>query len=176
MLVNNANRLMVATLLWLVAPLALAHPGLHAGTGLVDGFMHPATGIDHLLGTLAAGFWAARGGDHGLRGQAFFIAFLAVGILLGITCSQLLHTDCTGLVRFALLAAVIAVAIGAPRVFWHVLFGSLALYHGVQHVSGLPADAAPAGYALGLVLATGVLLVVGQMLRHVVHTRRPHSA
>jgi urease accessory protein len=68
----------------LVAPLALAHGGLHTSNGLVDGFMHPASGLDHLLVAIAAGYWAARGGDHGLRDVLFFLALFAAGSLLGM--------------------------------------------------------------------------------------------
>ena len=48
----------------LVSPFALAHSGAGHIAGLADGFMHPVTGLDHLLVAIAAGFWAGRSGDH----------------------------------------------------------------------------------------------------------------
>lgn len=167
-------RILVAAILLLIAPLASAHPG-HIGAGLIDGFMHPATGIDHLLVAIAAGYWAARRDDHGLRGHGLFIGMLVAGILLGAAGSRWFHVDMTPAVMLVLIVLVIAVAIGATAWFLHALFGSLALFQGVQHMSALPADAPLTGFALGLVLATGVLLLVGQMVRHVVSTRTPHS-
>lgn len=175
MSLKNGCHYIIAAVLLLVAPLASAHTGLHSGSGLVDGFMHPASGIDHLLVTIVAGFWAARSGDHGLRDQAYFMTLLVLGILLGVAGTQLLHVDFASLLPFVLTALVIAVAIGSTDYFLHTLFGSLALYHGMQHMAGMPAGVPVAGYALGLVLATGVLLLIGQMVRHVVLTRRPHA-
>lgn len=175
MSLKTAYHYLLAAILLLIAPLASAHTGLHSGSGLIDGFMHPATGIDHLLVALAAGYWAARGGDHGLRGQVFFMSLFVTGILLGIIGARL-HVELAGLLPFVLVTLVIAVAIGNTPHFLLTLFGSLALYHGVLHMAGMPAGVPLAGYAAGLLLATAVLLVIGQMIRHVVVTRRPHSA
>jgi urease accessory protein len=175
MSLKTGYQYLLAALLLLIAPLAAAHTGLHSGSGLVDGFMHPATGIDHLLVTLAAGYWAARSGDHGLRGQLLFIVLFVLGIVLGIAGARLLHVDLTTLLPLLLAALVIAVAIGNTHYFLHALFGSLALYHGVLHMAGMPAGVPLSGYAAGLLLATVVLLMVGQIIRQVIITRRPHS-
>jgi len=172
---NGYHYILAALVLFLVAPIASAHTGLHSGSGLVDGFMHPASGTDHLLVTIAAGFWAARGGDHGLRSQVYFMILFVLGILLGVAGMQLLHVDVVSVVPFPLTTLVVAIAIGSTHYFLHALFGSLALYHGVEHISAISNGAALTGYVLGLVLATGVLLLIGQMLRHIVITRKPHS-
>lgn len=41
-----------------IAMPVLAHPG-HAGT---TGFMHPLSGLDHVLAMISVGLWAARSG------------------------------------------------------------------------------------------------------------------
>jgi len=56
--------LLLAPFILLVSPLVLAHSGGGHVAGLADGFMHPVTGLDHLLIAIAAGFWAGRSGDH----------------------------------------------------------------------------------------------------------------
>ena len=175
MTLKNGYHFIIATILLLFAPVASAHIGVHTGGGLVDGFMHPASGIDHLLVTICAGYWAARGGDHGLRGQLYFMTLFVAGILAGVAGTRYLGVDLTGVLPIVLVGLVIAVAIGASHYFLHALFGSMALYHGVEHMSEMPADVPHTGFALGLILATAVLLLVGQMVRHVVITRRPHS-
>ena len=81
--VTHTTLLTLITLL--VAPCAMAHEGLHTSIGLIDGFMHPATGLDHLLVAIAAGYWAARSGDHGVRDVLFILACLAGLGLLGPT-------------------------------------------------------------------------------------------
>ena len=46
-----------------LSTLAQAHVGTdladHHALGLVDGFLHPFTGLDHLAAMLAVGFWSA---------------------------------------------------------------------------------------------------------------------
>ena len=174
MSLNPVCKILVTAVLLLVAPLASAHPG-HLGASLADGFMHPATGIDHLLVAICAGYWAALRGDHGLHRQGLFMGMFVAGILLGAAGIRWFSADITPALMLLLIVLVITVAIGATSWFLHALFGSLALFQGVQHMAALPVDEHLTGFALGLVLATGVLLLVGQMVRHVVSTRTPHS-
>jgi len=165
----------VALISMLAAPLAAAHNGVHLTGGLVDGFMHPVSGLDHLAAAIGAGFWAARSGHHGLRDMTYFLVLFAGGMLLGTasqTWPQLEIT--TTLLLFFLIVAVIAVAIAWPSYFMHAFFGSFALYHGMVHMLEMPANAACAGFAIGLLLSTGVLLSLGLILRQVVVTRWPH--
>src|SRR4249920_1522738 len=45
---------------------ALAHPGHDAAGGLLHGFIHPVTGIDHVLAMIAVGVLAAQYGGRAL--------------------------------------------------------------------------------------------------------------
>lgn len=73
-----------AVLLLLFSTLANAHPD-HGLVSAYSGFMHPLTGLDHLLVMLAIGVWAAQLGGHA-RWQLplTFIAIMALGALLGL--------------------------------------------------------------------------------------------
>ena len=159
----------------LVAPYALAHGGLNTSNGLIDGFMHLASGLDHLLVAIAAGYWAARGGDHGVRDLLFCLALFAGGTLLGMLSLAVPQLPLAGVALFLLPAVVIAVAIGYSAWLGHAAFGSLAIYQGMTHLLQTPAHAGMGGFALGLVLSTGVLMIFGLILRQVVATRRPHA-
>ncbi|MDH3979242.1 MAG: HupE/UreJ family protein [Gammaproteobacteria bacterium] len=165
----------LALFILLVAPYALAHGGLHTSTGLIDGFMHPASGLDHLLVAIAAGYWAARGGDHGVRDVLFFLALFAAGSLLGMLSFAIPQLPVVGAILFLLAVVVIAVAIGYNAWLGHAAFGSLAIYQGMSHLLLTPAHAGMGGFALGLLIATGVLMIFGMILRQVVVTRRPHA-
>jgi urease accessory protein len=162
----------------LIAPIAIAHTG-HAGmphaVGLVDGFMHPLTGLEHLLITIGAGYWAARSGDHGMLGITSFLMMLLAGLLLGAVCRAYPGLGMDTLLALVLIVTVIAVAIALPEWFGLVLFGSLAFYHGIAHMLGMPVSASVAGYGTGLLFATGLLLSLGTLLRHVMLTRKPHE-
>jgi len=160
----------------LLAPLAQAHPGTQAATaGLVEGFIHPLTGLDHLLIAIAAGYWAARAGNHGVRDMALFLGLLVAGMLLGLASLAFPALGLAALLAFVLTVAVIAVMIAMPEKFVYVFFGGFALYHGLAHILEMPQQVVVAGYMTGLLISTGLLLALGSLLRQVVITRKPHA-
>jgi urease accessory protein len=159
----------------LLAPLAHAHTGIQAAAGLVEGFTHPLTGLDHLLVAIAAGYWAARAGNHGIRDMILFLGLLLVGMLVGLASLAFPALGLATLLAFLLAVAVIAVAIAMPEKFVYVFFGGFALYHGLTHMLEMPHQAMVAGYVTGLLISTGLFLALGNLLRHVVITRKPHA-
>jgi urease accessory protein len=159
----------------LLAPLAQAHTGMHATTGLVDGFIHPLTGLDHLLIAVAAGYWAARAGNHRVRDMLLFLGLLLGGMLIGLASVAFPALGLGTLLAFLLVVAVIAVAIAMPEKFVYVFFGAFALYHGLSHILEMPGQVMVAGYIIGLLISTGLLLALGSLLRQVVITRKPHT-
>lgn len=158
------------------APSVFAHGGIHMDLGLIDGFMHPASGVDHLLVAIAAGFWAARRGDHGLRDISFVLALFAGGLLLGVVSMGWPQLNLVVPTAFLLLACVLLVAIARPQIFAHTLFGGLAVYQGMAHMIQVPASSGMAGFGAGLFLSTALLLELGLMLRTVINTFRSHTA
>ena len=159
----------------LLAPLVQAHTGTHASIGLVDGFIHPLTGLDHLLIALAAGYWAARAGNHGIRGMILFLGLLLGGMLIGLASVAFPALGLATLLAFLLVVAVIALAIAMPEKCMYVFFGGFALYHGLSHILEMPGQVMLAGYIIGLLISTGLLLVLGSLLRQVVITRKPQA-
>lgn len=157
-------------------PTVFAHGGVHMDLGLIDGFMHPASGFDHLLIAIAAGFWAARRGDHGLRDMSFVLALFTGGLLLGVVNLGWPQLNIALPAAFLLIASVLAVAISWPRLFAHTLFGGLAVYQGLAHMIEVPASSGIAGFGAGLLLSTAVLMGLGLMLRTVITTFRSHTA
>ena len=159
----------------LIAPLAQAHTGIHSTVGLADGFMHPVTGLDHLLVAIAAGFWVAKSGRHCLQSVLLFLLLLLAGMLLGAAGVLFTQLEITTTLAFVLPAVVIAVAIARQDLFGYVLFGSFAFYHGVVHILEMPSMASVTGYAAGLLLSTGLLLALGVILRQVINAHKHHS-
>ena len=165
----------LALIALLVSPLALAHSGAGLTAGLADGFMHPATGLDHLLIAIAAGFWAARSGDHGVSDVAYFVSLLLAGMLLGICCLMFPELQLPALLVMVLTMMFVALSIAAPQYFAYIFFGSFAVYHGLVHILEMPALTTVTGYMVGLLLSTGLLMMLGLILRQVLVTRKPHS-
>jgi urease accessory protein len=175
MQMRSLSTVLLALLALLVSPFALAHSGTGYTAGLADGFMHPVTGLDHLLIAIAAGFWAGRSGDHGVPDVLFFMVMLLGGVLLGFCCQMFPQLQLSTILALVLTAAFIAASIAAPQFFAYIFFGGFAVYHGIVHMLGMPAHASAAGFILGLFFSTGLLLMLGLILRQVVVTRKPHS-
>jgi urease accessory protein len=151
----NAIQTTVLTLITvLIAPLVQAHTGqaeVSATAGLVDGFIHPLTGLDHMLVAITA------------------------GILVGAACVAYPGMGLESVAVLILIVAGITVAIAAPQVFGYALFGSFLFYQGITHVLEMPVTVALGFYVPGLLFATALLLALGTLLRHVVCCRKPHE-
>jgi urease accessory protein len=156
-----------------VAPLAAAHTGMQETGGLADGFMHPVTGFDHILVAIGAGFWMAGSGRHCVQCTVLFLLMFLAGILLGTLALALPDVGIQSVVVFLLTMLVIAVAIARQEMFGYAFFGGFALYHALVHIIEMPQPAALGGYALGLLLSTGVLLALGIILRQVLLACKP---
>ena len=168
------SAVLLALITLLVSPFALAHSGAGHTAGLADGFMHPVTGLDHLLIAIAAGFWAGRSGDHGVPDVVYFMALLLGGMLLGAVCLAYPQLQLSTILVVMLTVAFIAVSIAAPKHFAYIFFGVFAVYHGIVHMLEMPAPVTAMGYMLGLLFSTGLMLMLGLILRQVVVTRKPH--
>jgi urease accessory protein len=143
--------------LCLASSAALAHPG-HAGGGLLAGFMHPFTGIDHLLAMFAVGLWAGQtGGAARWQLPAAFLAAMAAG-----WCAAWMGWRAPGIdsgIAASLLALGVALALRArlPRPLQLAATAAFAVLHGLAHGVELPgAVAAP-----GFLAATAALLLAG---------------
>ena len=151
----------LATALCLAALPALAHTGGGEG-GLASGFRHPISGSDHVVAMVAVGLWGAILGAPALWmlpvafpvAMAFAGALGVIGIPLplveqGIALSSIVLG---GMVLFA-QRPPLAVALAVVAVF--------ALFHGHAHGTELPEAANPVAFAVGFVVATGLLHLTG---------------
>lgn len=180
MQMKNFLTLLLAPLVLLVSPLAVAHSGGASVVGLADGFMHTVTGLDHMLIAIAAGFWAARSGDHGVPDVMYFLLLLLLllllaGMLLGIVSVQFPQLQLDTLLVIGVTVMFIALAIAASQYFSYIFFGGFAIYHGIVPMLEMPVAAAATGYILGLMFSTALWMMFGLVLRQVLGTRKPHQ-
>ncbi len=143
---------------------AMAHPG-HEAVGFMSGFLHPLTGLDHLLVMLAIGFWAARAPTQNrLRIPVLFISFLLVGLTMGAFLSP------SNMVEVAIAVSVLAMGIvlllsAKIHLIWQVMLTSIfGLMHGFVHGQELILASHGLMAIVGLTLTTSLLLAVGFML------------
>src|SRR5476651_1330949 len=150
-----STSLALSTLLAFAALPALAHPG-HVD----DGFLHPLTGLDHLLAMVGVGLWAA------LLPVAF-VVMMACGAAAGFAGMKLPIAEAGILASVFLLGGLVLVAVrvAAPTAIGVVAL--FAIFHGYVHA--LEAPTADTGeYMLGFLASTTLLLGIGAGLGWVV--------
>lgn len=160
----NLNHALTAFLLFLLSPAASAHAGLHPFDGWTSGFLHPFQGGDHLLAMLAVGLWAALNSPGLLRiwqGPFVFMGAMLPGGALGAMGFHLPGAEVGTLASVAMLGFLIAGAAFLPKRPSLVLIGVFALFHGHSHGVEMAQGAEFWEYALGFVMATGLLHLAG---------------
>jgi urease accessory protein len=146
--------------------LALAHAGhgadAAAASGFVSGFLHPFLGLDHVLAMVAVGLWGAFLGAPALwLLPVVFPLVMAAAGAAGVLGVPLPGVE-TGIALSAVaLGAAVALAARPPLWIAAVAVGLFAVFHGHAHGTELPGAADPFTYALGFVLATGLLHLAG---------------
>ncbi|HEU5018455.1 MAG TPA: HupE/UreJ family protein [Pseudolabrys sp.] len=142
--------------------LALAHPCLCHADSLAAGFAHPLSGVDHLLAMIGVGLWAAQ-----LSGRAIwtlplgFMSALVVGGILGIIGAPVPLVEPGILGSLVTIGLAIALAWRVHAAAGFALVAAFALLHGYAHGAEMPQSASALSYALGFLVATGLLHLTG---------------
>lgn len=162
MIARPARPLATAALLLLLPSAALAHTGIGATHGLLQGLGHPVSGLDHLLAMTMAGMLAARLGGRALwLVPASFLLAMALGGMLGMAGAVLPLAEAGIALSVVLLGAALALDLRAPVALAMAGIGVLALFHGHAHGAEMPENAAGLAYGAGFMLATAALHAAG---------------
>lgn len=145
---------------------ATAHPAqchsMDLGGATQAGFLHPFTGLDHLLVMVAVGLWAVQ-----IGGRALWLlpcSFVGTMILGGAIGLGGVHQP---LIEHGILASIVllGVALGIawrPSVLVSALcVGAAGLCHGYAHGSEMPSGALPLMFFIGMLAATSLLHAFG---------------
>ncbi len=141
-----------ALLAALLPGVALAHPGHGEGSHLIEGVLHPLTGLDHLLMLTAISAWAAQ-----LQPTGRVLVSLCLALFVGIGAT--LHAGGSALLEVAIALTVIGagvlLAVGRRWPLWAsgLLASAFASIHGLAHGAEGPAHSM--AYVAGLLVATG---------------------
>jgi urease accessory protein len=141
---------------------AFAHTGAGASHDLAHGFLHPLSGLDHILAMVAVGLYAAHLGGRSLwLLPAAFVATMVAGGLLGWTGFPLPMVEQGIGLSVIVMGAVIALGVRLPAAAATALVTAFALVHGHAHGSEAVQLVAFLPYALGFVAATALLHAAG---------------
>jgi urease accessory protein len=156
---NSARFGMAAIAATVLSPAAAhAHVGASTTSGLLSGFAHPLTGLDHLAAMVAVGLWAAqRGGRARWAVPMSFVSVMAVGGLLGTAGLSMPLVAPAIVASVLVLGVLVAGAVRLPLVASSFLVGLCALFHGHAHGAEMPETVAGLAYGTGFLLATGLL-------------------
>lgn len=152
----NKTRRCLAALAGLALSLpAAAHPG-HADTGFVAGFLHPLSGLDHLLALLAVGLWSRQQQGNGVHGAvlpAYFLVLMALGASTGLAPPALETSVAATVLLLGLLAATGRRL--APQLTM-LLVSGCGFLHGLAHGQELAGKGSGAGFLLASALVMGI--------------------
>jgi urease accessory protein len=155
---------LAASLIFLASAPAFAHPGHGPEPSFMTGFLHPLSGLDHILATIATGALALRLGFRATWAIPLaFVTMLCVGGVLGASGAEVPAVE-QGIAASVLVLGVV-VALGARLSLWFAipLVGSFAMFHGLAHGAEGGANGTGPGleYFAGFLLATAVLIGAG---------------
>ena len=153
---------LAALLACMMASSAMAHTGEGVSGGFAAGFLHPISGVDHLLAMVSVGIWGATLGRPLIIGlPVTFPLLMVVGGVLGILGIPLPFVETGVGASVVVLGLAIALAWRAPVAVALAIVAVFGIYHGHAHGTELPSSASPAAYAAGFVLCTGLLHLTG---------------
>jgi urease accessory protein len=145
--------------LTLLAGPATAHTGSAPVVGFVSGFLHPISGLDHVLAMVAVGVLATLIGGRALwLVPASFLGAMAVGSALGFS---LPFVELAIVASVIVLGAVVALAPRMSVAMAMALAAAFAVFHGHAHGAEMPAAVSALSYGLGFLLGTALLHAAG---------------
>jgi urease accessory protein len=151
-----------ATFLVFLALPAWAHTGEGYGGGFVAGFTHPILGWDHVAAMVAVGLWGAFLGSPAIWTlPVVFPLVMAVGAAAGIAGLPVPAVETGIALSAAVLGLMIVLAARPPLWIAAVIVGAFAIFHGYAHGTELPTTVNAFAYAVGFVVSTGLLQLIG---------------
>ncbi|MCC0034130.1 MAG: HupE/UreJ family protein [Hoeflea sp.] len=151
----------------LIAAIGSASPAFaHTGEGMAGGFLsgltHPIFGWDHVVAMVAVGLWGAVLGSPAIWILPItFPLVMALGAALGVAGIPVPFIEAGIALSGVVLGLLVALMVRAPIAIAAVLVAIFAIFHGYAHGAELPEAANPFAYAIGFVIATGALHLIG---------------
>lgn len=148
----------VGGILLLRAHPACAHDKhLDVAASFREGFLHPITGVDHLMAMVAVGLISGVVGGRALATvPAVFVVCLVAGGVLGFYDLALVGVEWWILMSLLVLGVVLACDVTPRRVIMFPAVAAFGFAHGNAHGLELPMASSALGYAGGFALASAM--------------------
>jgi urease accessory protein len=159
---RTAFRLLVTVALLLAPSIAFAHPGHGEDGSLLAGFVHPSSGIDHLLAMTAVGLFAAHLGGRALWAvPVTFVAVMALGGIFGVAGVSLPFAETAIALSVVVFGLLIFSGMAPPVLAAMAMVGIFAFFRGHAHGTEMPANGSWLVYGIGFMAATALLHGLG---------------
>lgn len=159
-------RKFIASLFLLAALPVFAHSGHAEQTvSFMDGFIHPLTGLDHMLAMFAVGLWSATTARRIWLAPVSFTAMLLIGALLAQSGLALPSVEPMAAASVLLLGLLVMTRSHLPEAAAAALVGGFAVFHGAAHSHELSATIAMTGMVLTTALLHCLGIAVGLLLK-----------
>jgi urease accessory protein len=156
------RRALLAASLALVPTAAFAHVGVGDANGFAHGFMHPVSGMDHVLAMVAVGVFAAQlGGRAVWAAPCAFVGMMIVGGALGMSGVNVPFVEIGIGLSVVVLGSAVALGLSVPVIVAMALVGFFAVFHGHAHGAEMPETSSGLSYGAGFVIATAMLHIGG---------------
>jgi len=174
---TRINTLLALPGLMLLSPLVYGHTEEGVVGGFISGFLHPIYGPDHVVAMVAVGLWGAFLGNPAIwLLPVVFPLVMALGGALGVLGLPLPGVE-IGIASSAIvLGLMVLLAVRPPLWVAGVLVGAFGIFHGHAHGTELPEASNPLSYAIGFVLATGLMHLAGIAFGLLAHSPRGRIA
>lgn len=161
------NRAMGALSLMLLPTMAWAHAGTSAG------WLHPLSGIDHLLAMIAVGAWSVQiGGRAVWIVPSAFVCFMFLGGVIGFEHIELPLTEVGVALSVVLLGVAIALRQRLPVLVAASATALFGIFHGYAHGYEMPLMQNKVIYTAGFLTTTASLHLVGAFGAHYLQKAR----
>lgn len=141
---------------------AYAHTGIGETAGIVHGFSHPISGLDHILAMIMVGILAFQLGGRAVWAvPTTFVLVMALGGALGIAGINVPLVEIGIALSVIVLGTIVALNIRASTAVAMGIVGLFAIFHGHAHGAEMPENAGGAAYAAGFMIATALLHMAG---------------
>ena len=159
---SRAARLAIVLTFAALPTMVHAHEQIGEATGFVTGFMHPITGLDHIIAMVAVGLWGAQLGAPAIwMLPVTFPIVMAFGGFLGIIGVPVPGVEIGIALSGVLLGAAVMTESRPPLIIAAALIAVFAIFHGHSHGAELPPGTSGVTYSIGFVVATGMLHACG---------------
>ncbi|EHM47561.1 HupE / UreJ protein [Yokenella regensburgei ATCC 43003] len=169
MIMRINGKAVVVSLVALFPMMAMAHVGhdggAHHALGFTEGFIHPLTGMDHLVMMLLVGVWSAMNTRQWWLAPLAFAGLLLTGALIGMAGVTISATETLVAASLLGIGVMVALQMKLRAVSGALIIGAFAIFHGLAHGAELSHSFSALS---GMVLATAMLHMIGLLIGYLV--------